>query len=111
MELQKRLGLQQSRASPPAQRKSEDFSFSGGAMSEGERKLWRAVLEQAYEDAEMCAIGDETGSEPFECARARRYLRADSPYEITNLKLVSEFANVPADRVVLWARTQYPLTA
>ena len=80
-------------------------------MSDGERRLWRAVLEQAYEDAEVLALGDGDATEPFECARARRYLRADSSYEKENLKLVCEFADVPADRVYLWARQRYPLAA
>jgi hypothetical protein len=80
-------------------------------MVEGERKLWRAVLEQAYEDAEMIAIGAETGLEPIECKRALRYLRADSSYEAKNLEFVCEFADIPADRVVLWARQHYPLAA
>jgi hypothetical protein len=80
-------------------------------MSDGERSLWRAVLNQAYEDSEMPAIGDETGSEPVESSRARRYLRADSPFEAANLELVCEFADLPADRVFLWARQRYPLAA
>jgi hypothetical protein len=80
-------------------------------MSDGERSLWRAVLEQAYEDAEMLALGDGDATEPFECARARRYLRADSSYEEENLELVCEFADVPADRVYLWARQRYSLAA
>jgi hypothetical protein len=78
-------------------------------VSASERKLWRAVLEQAYEDAELHSIGDEAGTEPFESVRARRYLRAESPFEDENLKLVCEFADVPADRVVLWARQHYPV--
>jgi hypothetical protein len=80
-------------------------------MVEVERKLWRAVLEQAYEDAEMHAIGEETGLEPIECTRARRYLRADSSHEARNLEFVCESADIPADRVVLWARQHYPLAA
>jgi hypothetical protein len=76
-------------------------------MSNSERNLWRAVLEQAYEDAELHAVAGEAGTEPFESVRARRYLRADSLFEEDNLKLVCEFANVPADRVVLWARQRY----
>ncbi len=80
-------------------------------MSDGERSLWRAVLEQAYEDAEMLAPEDGTAAEPLECARARRFLRADSSYEKENLELVCEFADVPADRVYLWARQRYPLAA
>jgi hypothetical protein len=83
--------------------------FPGGSMSDAERRLWRAVLEQAYEDAEMLALDGLPGPEPLECARARRYLRADSPLESGDLKLVCEFANVPADRVFFWARRRYPL--
>lgn len=80
-------------------------------MSDGERNLWRAVLTQAYEDAEMTPVGDGAALEPFECTRARRYLRADSPHEEENLKIVCEFADIPADRVYLWARQRYPLAA
>jgi hypothetical protein len=83
--------------------------FPGGPMSDAERRLWRAVLEQAYEDAEMLALDGLPGPEPLECARARRYLRADSPLESGDLKLVCEFANVPADRVFFWARRRFPL--
>src|SRR5260370_24156119 len=74
-----------------------------------ERKLWRAVLYQAFEDGEMTPIDGETGAEPLEASRARRYLRADSPFEAAALKLVCDFADLPADRVILWARRQYPL--
>ena len=45
-------------------------------MSNAERNLWRAVLGQAYEDAEAKLLADETAEEPFEASRARRYLRA-----------------------------------
>jgi hypothetical protein len=72
-----------------------------------ERKLWRAVLEQAYSDAELPLSLD--GSEPVERNLARRLLRADSPHEAQNLDVVCEFADVPADRVVLWARQRYPM--
>lgn len=78
-------------------------------MLESEHKLWRAVLEQAYEDAEMQSVGEEPKCEPLDCERARRYLRADTPYESENLKLVCEFADVPADRVILWAQERYPV--
>ncbi len=74
-----------------------------------EKKVWRAVLTQAMEDAEMTPVGDETAVEPLEAPRARRYLRADSPFEAENLKLVCDFADLPADRVFLWARRQYSL--
>jgi hypothetical protein len=73
-----------------------------------ERKLWRAVLTQAFEDAEMTPVGDEAEGEPLEASRARRYLRADSPFEAQDLKLVCDFAELPADRVILWARRSYP---
>ena len=72
-----------------------------------ERKLWRAVLEQAYADAELPLSQD--GSEPVERNLARRFLGADSPHEAQNLDAVCEFADVPADRVVLWARKRYPV--
>jgi hypothetical protein len=72
-----------------------------------ERKLWRAVLEQAYADAELPLSVD--GSEPVERNLARRFLRADSPHEAQNLYVVCEFADVPWDRVVLWARRRYPV--
>jgi hypothetical protein len=70
-----------------------------------ERKLWRAVLEQAYVDAELPLSLD--GSEPIERILACRFLRADSPHEAQNLDVVCEFADVPADRVILWARRRY----
>jgi hypothetical protein len=76
-----------------------------------ERKLWRAVLGQAFEDAEMMPIDDETESEPFESWRARQYLRADNFEEAEHLKLVCDFADVPGDRVILWARQRYPIAA
>ncbi len=74
-----------------------------------ERKLWRAVLQQAYADAELPLSSD--GSEPIERTLARRFLRADSPFETEDLKLVCDFAELPADRVYLCARKQYPLAA
>lgn len=80
-------------------------------MGEGERRLWRAVLDQAYQDAEIPANGSETTPEPLKRARARRFLRADGPFEAEDLKLVCEFADVPSDRVYLWARQRYPLAA
>jgi hypothetical protein len=36
-------------------------------------------------------------------------LRADSAFEQANLDLVCEFADVPLDRVMPWARRRYPL--
>jgi hypothetical protein len=74
-----------------------------------ERKLWRAVLEQAYADAGLLTGVD--GSEVFERNSARQFLRADEPFEEAVLKLVCDFADVPADRLILWARKHYPLAA
>jgi hypothetical protein len=76
-----------------------------------ERKLWRGVLEQAYADAEL-PLGPEAEDELFiEQDRARRFLRADTPHEREELRLVCDFADVPFDRVVLWARKHYSLAA
>ena len=74
-----------------------------------ERKVWRAVLEQAYADAGLSPCTD--GSEPSERNSARKFLRADEPSEEAILKLVCDFADVPADRLILWARKRYPLAA
>ena len=74
-----------------------------------ERKLWRAVLTQAHEDAELAAPEGVDDFEPVERLYARSYLRADTPQEAENLKLVCEFADLPADRIYLWARRRYPL--
>jgi hypothetical protein len=76
-----------------------------------EKKLWRGVLEQAYADAEL-PLGPEADDELFiEQDRARRFLRADIPSEEEELKLVCDFADVPFERVVLWARKHYPIAA
>ncbi len=76
-----------------------------------ERKLWRGVLQQAYADAEL-PLSPEADDELFiEQDRARRFLRADAPHEREELKLVCDFADVPFDRVMLWARKRYPLAA
>jgi len=72
-----------------------------------ERKLWRAVLGQAYVDAEQPPRQD--GSAPPHRAKARAFLRASEPLEAGVLRMVCELAAVPCDRVVLWARKQYPL--
>jgi hypothetical protein len=76
-----------------------------------ERRLWRAVLVQAYQDAEGIAIEVGTALAPIQCERAQRYLRADSVLEKEDLSLVCDFANVPADRVYAWARRRYPVAA
>jgi hypothetical protein len=76
-----------------------------------ENKLWRSVLEQAYQDAEMWAHCDETVPAPGQRVKARRYLRADSVHERAGLETVCDFADVPADRVILWARRQYKFAA
>ena len=70
-----------------------------------ENRLWRAVLQQAYEDAEQPQMAD--GVDPETRARAQRYLRADAGAEIDQLKLVCYFAEVPFDRVVSFARKRY----
>src|SRR5690348_6552111 len=72
-----------------------------------ERKIWRAVLEQAFADAEGIAE-QGCGSGRATQAIARRFLRAASPCEAELLALVCDFAEVPFDRVVLWARKRYP---
>lgn len=74
-----------------------------------EHRLWRAVLDQAYEDAELAQFED--GTDPDARAQARRYLRADIGTEADHLQLVCEFAEVPLDRVVNFARKRYPLVA
>jgi hypothetical protein len=78
-----------------------------------DRRLWRAVLEQAFDDAELptCCPGaahEGESFEPVERKQARRFLRADSPHEQANLELVCEFADIAADRVIPWARRRYP---
>jgi hypothetical protein len=76
-----------------------------------ERKLWRAVLQLACAEAEL-PLGLEEDDELFiEQDRARRFLRADTPYEEEGLRLVCDFAEIPFDRMVLWARKRYPLAA
>jgi hypothetical protein len=71
-----------------------------------ERKVWRAVLEQAYLDAEITIFVDET--EVLEHIFATRFLRADSPEEAAVLKMVCDFAEIPWDRLIPWARKRYP---
>jgi len=76
-----------------------------------ENKLWRAVLGQAYDDAEMWADCPASVPSPADRIKARRYLRGDSAHEATGLATVCEYADVPADRVVLWARRRYKFAA
>ena len=78
-------------------------------MVVSERRLWRAVLEQAYEDAEEITVGDGSAIAPILCTRARRYLRGEDAHEMEDLGIVCEFADVPADRVLSWARQRHPL--
>ena len=80
-------------------------------MGDPERKLWRAVLGQAYEDAEMSPVGDGTTPEPLDTSRARCYLRADSAFDGCNLGIVCGFAGIPADRLILWARQRFAQAA
>jgi len=72
-------------------------------VTTGEQKLWRAVLEMAYADAELPECNEQIA--------ARKYLRGDTPHEEGNLILVCEFADLPVDRVIPWARRRYPLAA
>jgi hypothetical protein len=85
--------------------------WSHAANLTPEKKVWRAVLTQAFEDAEMTESNESGGAETFERSRARQYLRADNFEEAEHLMLVSEFAEIPADRVILWARRRYPFAA
>ena len=80
-------------------------------MGDAERTLWRAVLQQAYEDAEGTPLNDETGSESIVSSRARQYLRADNLQEAEYLERVCEFAGIPVDRVILWARQRFAQAA
>ncbi len=75
-----------------------------------EHRLWRAVLEQAYVDAESSydIDHDDDGDGPPERIRARCYLRGDSRPDAASLALVCDFAEIPADRVLDWARRNYP---
>ncbi len=76
-----------------------------------ENRLWRAVLEQAYVDAEsggdFGADCDDASGSP-DGIRARCYLRGDNKQEAANLVMVCGFAEIPADRVLSWARRNYP---
>jgi hypothetical protein len=80
-------------------------------MGDAERNLWRAVLGQAYEDAEMVPVGDDIVAEPLEASQARCYLRADSAFDAANLVIVCQFAGIPADRLILWARQRFASAA
>lgn len=74
-----------------------------------EVRFWRGVLNQAYADAEP-SPGVEAEDEDalfIEQIRARRFLRADTPGEREELRLVCDYAEVPFDRVVTWARKHY----
>jgi len=73
-----------------------------------ERKVWRAVLGQAYADAESPSLSDGS-EEAMERTIARRFLRGDGVDEKEILEIVCGFADMPADRVILWARRRYPL--
>ena len=72
-----------------------------------ERKVWRAVLTQAFEDAELAPNDEGIALETLECSRAREYLRADNLEEAEHLRLVCDYAEIPADRLILWARRRY----
>ena len=74
-------------------------------MVDAERQLWRAVLGQAYEDAELPLMKD--GSEPRERTLGREFLRADDVHMVKWLKVACQRADLPFDRVVKWARERY----
>jgi hypothetical protein len=76
-------------------------------MVDAERSLWRAVLAQAFDDAEIAPNCSDIEFEPWESARARQYLRADSPQEAEHLHIVCGYAQIPADRLICWARQRY----
>ena len=76
-----------------------------------EKKLWRAVLQRTYEAAEI-PLGPEADDQLFIYQDlARGLLRADDSFEEEWLKLICDFAEVPADRVISWARQRYPRAA
>jgi hypothetical protein len=73
-----------------------------------EQKLWRAVLGQAYVDAEPAPDELEiAGFVPPKRAKAQRFLRADTPHDAEILEVICDFAEVPCECVVLWARERY----
>jgi len=79
-----------------------------GPLRTAETRLWRGVLLQAYADAELPPGVEADDDELFiDQIRARRFLRADTPGEKEELQLVCDFAEVPFDRVVTWARKHY----
>lgn len=77
-------------------------------MLTSEQKLWRAVLEQAYEDAED--RGDEgLDIVPLPQRCARDFLRASSRQDAADLEFVCAGAELPMDRVTAWARKHFAL--
>jgi len=77
-----------------------------------EQRLWRAVLGQAYADAEPAP--DEIAMDdfkPIKRMKAQRFLRADTPHEAASLAVICDFAEVPYDRVVGWARERHAVAA
>ncbi|HEY6946315.1 MAG TPA: hypothetical protein VI431_14345 [Candidatus Acidoferrum sp.] len=85
--------------------------FAHERILTAERRLWRGVLEQAYADAEL-PLGVDAEDELFiEQIRARHFLRADTHGEKEGLRLVCDYAEVPFDRVVNWARKHYAPSA
>lgn len=74
-----------------------------------ENRLWRAVLAKACADAELLELGPEFSLK--QRIRACRYLRGDTREDETALLLVCDFAELPSDRITLWARKRYPYAA
>lgn len=81
--------------------------FGREPMLTAEHRLWRGVLNQAYGDAELPVEAESEDQLFIEQIRARRFLRAHTPEEEEGLRLVCDYAEVPFDRLVTWARKHY----
>lgn len=75
-------------------------------MLTSEQKLWRAVLEQAYADAEHVAHDSFDFVPPWR-RRAQEFLGAKTGADAADLAFVCGGAQIPMDRVTAWARTHY----
>lgn len=67
-----------------------------------EVKLWRAVLEMAYHDA-------ESSSGKFSRVMARHFLCATVEMMDSDLRSLCRKAGIPASRVIRFARNRYGL--
>ena len=93
----------------PGDGRFEKSVFGHEPILTAERRLWRGVLNQAYADAEPSPGGEAEDEDALfiEQIRARRFLRGDTPGERDELRLVCDYAEVPFDRLVTWARKHY----